>query len=392
MKSTSKKNYLSFNHPDTKNAYNTLLANIRFASLDDPAKSIVVTSVGMDEGKSSVSTNLGLAVANSGLTCCIVDADMRKRCVSNMINVFPKYGIYRLLSGRCKVDEAITQTPHKNLYFLDCEPGIPNPANMFTSKRFKTLVDYLHHRFDFVIFDTPPLVSFVDAAIISSVVDATLLVVRESKTKKTDLKSAIEQLRQANANIMGTVLTFSKEKASGAYYYAYYSPEGDRVSKHDQSSPFYGHFKKDDVDANLSTWTNFEGDKRVAKKDNSTTNQVDEHDGLLLIEDEEEDVFNKEIDFDADVNERVGQKSIFDEEEAPDEDATFQEITSVAGETPVKKETPKKSPEKKSEPKVEDKPKDNSKDKSKEVLKDNPKDKSKTDSKDNPKPPSVVVG
>lgn len=227
---------MSFNHPDLKNSFSTLFANIRFAAMDKPNKSIVITSVGMDEGKSTVASNLALSIVNAGLTCVLVDADLRKHTLSKMLNINPQFGLRSLLSGNCAIYDALYQTNYEGLFFIDCEPDISNPADIVGSERFASLLKYLENNFDYVILDTPPLISFVDGALASSIADATLLVVRESKTKKKDVKNAVAQLNQANANIIGSVLTFSSDTTESEYYYAYYNKEGKRVRKRTKNS------------------------------------------------------------------------------------------------------------------------------------------------------------
>lgn len=230
-KKSKRKNTRSFNHPDLKNSFSTLYANIRFASVGKPLKSLVVTSVGMDEGKSTVASNLAATIAQAGQTCVLVDADLRKHTLKSMLEISPQYGLYSILSGNCPIHEGISGTQFDNLYFIDCEPNIPNPADILGSGRFASLIKYLSNNFDYVILDTPPLISFVDGALASSIADGTILIVREGKTKKTDIKNAVTQLQQANAKIIGSVLSFSSDTTESDYYYAYYNKEGKRIGK-----------------------------------------------------------------------------------------------------------------------------------------------------------------
>ncbi|MDO5328816.1 MAG: CpsD/CapB family tyrosine-protein kinase [Coriobacteriia bacterium] len=280
-KKHSKKNRASFNYPDLKNSFNTLLANIRFASIDKPIKSIVVTSVGMDEGKSTVSSNLALAIANSGKSCLLIEGDMRKRSLAKMLQVHTKFGMYSLLTGRCKPNQAITETQFQNLYFLDCEPSIPNPSDILSTKRFASLLDFVYDKYDHIIIDTPPLVSFVDGALIGTLADATLLAVREGKAKKAAVRDSIEQLKQAKANILGTVLTFSTDTTESYFYYAYYNKEGKRVSKRskNKSEDLAENITDTEARANLGTW--FKGEtfgKATNRQQSMVTNEVSEPD------------------------------------------------------------------------------------------------------------------
>ena len=117
---------------------------------------------------------------------------------------------------------------------MDSEPNIPSPPDVLSTKRFSALVDTLRDMFDYVIFDSPPIGLFVDAAIISNLVDGTLYVIRERAAKRGDVVAGVQQLKAANARILGSVITFSREEANNDYYYAYYNSEGKRVSRKDR--------------------------------------------------------------------------------------------------------------------------------------------------------------
>lgn len=139
-----------------QNAAKTLLANIRFASVDDPIRTITVTSSIPNEGKSTVSINLAQAIATSGKSVLLVEADMRRRSLSDMLGVRSRGGLYAVLSEQISIDQAIVETGQKNFYFLDAEPHIPNPADIIVSHRFAKLVKALSAKFQYVIFDAPP--------------------------------------------------------------------------------------------------------------------------------------------------------------------------------------------------------------------------------------------
>jgi capsular exopolysaccharide synthesis family protein len=218
----------AFEIPELRNASKTLLANIRFASVDEPVKSIVVTSTTPDEGKTATATNLACAIASAGLSVLVVDCDMRRRCIGSILNIHPAYGLYAVLSGEAKISDAVVETPYKNLFFLDCEPNIPSPPDLLSTHSFRALVKNLRGMYNYVILDAPPLTPFVDAAIISSVVDGTILCVREHATKRKLVEQSVAQLKAANARILGTVMTFTAAEQSD-YYYAYYNAEGKRV-------------------------------------------------------------------------------------------------------------------------------------------------------------------
>lgn len=213
-----------------QNAAKTLLANIRFASVDRPVKSIVLTSSVPNEGKSTVAYNLAQAIASSGKRTLIVECDMRRRSLADMVGARARHGIYAVLSGQVELDEALVATSHRNLFFLDSEPHIPNPADILSSQRFRKLVALMESDFDYVVIDTPPVGTFVDAAIIATLADATALVVRERFVKRAELQNAYDQLKKADANVIGVIMNMC-EAESSEYYYAYYNKEGKRVRK-----------------------------------------------------------------------------------------------------------------------------------------------------------------
>lgn len=224
----AKKKKSSSNALEVQNAAKTLFANIRFMSPDAPLKTIALTSSVPNEGKTTTSIELARAIATSGAKTLLVEADMRRRSLSNMLGVRCLNGGYSVLAGRASLEQAIVATKTANLYLLDMEPNIPNPADVIASKAYHALVQQLASRFDYVVFDTPPVGTFVDAAVLSQVVDGVVLVVKPGETKREELLRAYEQLQTAGANVIGTCATFC-EGTGSEYYYAYYTEDGKRA-------------------------------------------------------------------------------------------------------------------------------------------------------------------
>ena len=137
-----------------------------------------------------------------------------------------------MLSAQVELEDAVVRTSMRGVSFLDAEPHIPNPVDILGSRRFHSFVESLKSSYDYVIFDTPPLSAFVDAAVIGSVVDGALLVVRRNFVKREAVVSSLEQLKKAGANVLGTVLNYCENERSD-YYYEYYNRNG---SKRDQGS------------------------------------------------------------------------------------------------------------------------------------------------------------
>lgn len=213
-----------------QNAVKTLATNIRFASVDNPVRSIVVTSSIPNEGKTTIATNLAQALASGGKAVLIVECDMRRRSLATALGAHARNGIYAVLSGQVELDDAVVRTSTRNVWFLDSEPHIPNPVDILGSKRFHSFIERLKDEYDYVVLDTPPLSAFIDAAVIGSIADGTLLVVRRNFVRREEVLSAYEQLKKAEANVLGTVLNYCEDKKS-EYYYEYYSKDGKKLSK-----------------------------------------------------------------------------------------------------------------------------------------------------------------
>lgn len=220
----------AFSTPELSNPSKTLLANIRFASIDEKIKTIAITSSWPNEGKTSVATNLAVAIATSGKRVLVMECDMRRRCLAQMLHIHTAHGLYSVLAGEAALSDAIMATDIPNLSFMDAEPKIPNPPDILATKRFAVLVDSLRAQFDYVIFDTPPVLTFVDAAIIGNLADCTLLVIRQGSTKRSAVAESLQQLDAANARVIGTVLTFCEHNEND-YYYSYYDEEEEAANR-----------------------------------------------------------------------------------------------------------------------------------------------------------------
>lgn len=208
------------------NAAQTLFANIRFMSVDNPIHVLAITSSIPSEGKTFVSMNLASAIAASGASTLLVECDMRRRSMAARIGVHAQYGIYSVMTGQVSLEQAAVRTPTKNLYFLDAEPHIPNPSNILNSNHFQSFLDNARGRFDYVVFDTPPVTTFVDAAVLGTKVDAVLLVARENFVKRAELQQAVDQLRASNCNLAGVVMS-GCDFGKGNSYYSYYYESGE---------------------------------------------------------------------------------------------------------------------------------------------------------------------
>lgn len=225
--------------PGLRRSCESLLANIRFASVDTSMRAICVASAGTSEGKSTTCVNLACAMASSGKRVLLVECDMRRRSLAGMCATHPAKGLYSVLSGGCSVADAVEETSERGVWLLDCEPGIPNPPDILASERFVSLVAALRHAYDYVVVDTPPLGAFVDAALVAQAVDGVVFVVREHGSRRPAVRQALAQLEAAGARVLGLALTFAREEKHSDYYYSYYYKDGERKRTHEHTEKMF---------------------------------------------------------------------------------------------------------------------------------------------------------
>ncbi|OTN89481.1 hypothetical protein A5819_001973 [Enterococcus sp. 7E2_DIV0204] len=200
--------------------YRTIRTNIQYAMVDRDLKTLVITSSGPSEGKSTTSANLAIVFANSGKRVLLVDADMRKPTVAKTFSLDNARGLSTLLGSRETVlHQVIQNSGVDNLFLLTSGPKPPNPSELLDSRRMKELIQELKLQYDLVIFDMPPVVAVTDAQIVASKTDGTILVVRENVSKRDSLLKAKSLLELVDANILGVVYNGSKNIEDQGYYY-----------------------------------------------------------------------------------------------------------------------------------------------------------------------------
>lgn len=201
--------------------FRTIRTNIQFASSSDQRlQTMVITSSGPGEGKSTTAANLAIVFATSGQRVLLVDADLRKPTVFKTFQLKNEQGLSTLLSRPQNVMEAIQTTGIVNLSVLTSGPKPPNPSELLGSVRMNQVLSELKGLYDIIIFDMPPVVNVTDAQIMASKVDGTLLVIRENFTNKEAILKATDLLKLVNARILGTVYNGAeKSKDQGYQYY-----------------------------------------------------------------------------------------------------------------------------------------------------------------------------
>jgi len=209
-------------------AFRTLRTSLEFSSLDKPLKSLVITSSLPSEGKSTVSANLAVAIAQTGKRIILVDADLRRPTVHKLFDVKPATGLTTILLNRENreraIADALQSTMVPTLQVIASGPQPPNPAELLSSESMIALVRDLEGKADLVIFDTPPMGPLTDAVVLSTRVSGTLLVARAGSTRRTVISNSVAMLQKVGGNVVGTVLNMVDLKGISNYsYYSYYS-------------------------------------------------------------------------------------------------------------------------------------------------------------------------
>jgi polysaccharide biosynthesis transport protein len=188
---------------------------------------IQITSPNPGDGKSTLSANLAVAIAQSGKRVVLVDCDFRKPKVHKIFGVNPDVGLASVIAGDADLAGAIQSCEVPGLSLLPCGPRPANPAELLTSQRFQELLDEIKPMFDFVLIDTPPLLAVSDPAVVAARVDGVLLTIRITRKTRPAAERARETLAAMGANIIGVVVNdLQTGNGSGLYGYSYGSGNG----------------------------------------------------------------------------------------------------------------------------------------------------------------------
>ncbi|WP_444684994.1 CpsD/CapB family tyrosine-protein kinase [Alkalicoccus luteus] len=199
--------------------YRTLRTNIQFASIDKPVRSILVTSSSPGEGKSTTVANLSIVLAQQDNKVLLVDTDLRKPTVHFSFQVPNQAGFTNVLTNQSTFDDMVFETSIANLDVLPSGPLPPNPSELLGSQRMKQFMQHVKDRYDYVIFDAPPVNAVTDAQILAGHTDGVVLVIRSGKTEEDHAERAVESLKKVDANLIGAVLNDRQMEQSQYYYY-----------------------------------------------------------------------------------------------------------------------------------------------------------------------------
>lgn len=210
----NEKELITFRNPKSpiSETFRTLRTNIQFMNVNKRLKSILITSTLPGEGKSWVASNLAVTFAQAGKQVILIDADMRKARQYSIFGVSPRPGLANYLAENDKnaelsdMEKYVQRTEIEGLYVISAGNVPPNPSELLITPQMQRLLDKLSSQCDIIIVDAPPCELVTDAAILSRIVDSTIVVTAHKFTKKANLQKTIKSIKNVGGRIAGVVL------------------------------------------------------------------------------------------------------------------------------------------------------------------------------------------
>lgn len=202
-----------------REAYRSLRTNISFAAVDNPVRTLALTSSTPGEGKSTTTANLAASLAMEGKRVILVDADLRRPTMHKVFHAPQVPGLTDVLVGAADLNDTLHQTEVEGVRLLTAGSPVPNPAEMIGSEAMAHFVDTLRGQADIVLFDSPPVLAVADATLLASTVDGVLFVVGVSEARRGSLRHAMDMLTRARVRVLGLVLNKVEDQRRNHYYY-----------------------------------------------------------------------------------------------------------------------------------------------------------------------------
>jgi len=213
-------------------AFRQLRTNLQFVDIDNPPRSIVITSSLAVEGKSTTAANLAITLAQAGLRVALVEADLRRPKLATYMGIEGAVGLTDVLVGRAKATDLMQSWGNLPLSFLPSGRPAPNPSELLGSRAMLNLLRELEVSHDIVLLDAPPLLPVTDAAVMSALAGGALLVVRVNSTTRDQVEEAAEALYAVDARLLGVVLSMVPNRGrKNTYGYEYAYPSNERRPK-----------------------------------------------------------------------------------------------------------------------------------------------------------------
>lgn len=203
----------------TKEAYRSLRTNIRFALQGDGCKKFCVTSSSQGEGKSITMLNLAITFAEAGQRVLLIDADMRRPAVARLLMEKATPGLSNVLAGLATEQEALRKDVYPNLDMIFSGDIPPNPTELLDSDRMRGLLERLSGWYDYILVDTPPVNIVSDACVVGNMLDGTLILARQGRSRKESLKRAVNQLELAGVKLLGCIFNGVPNEVRTTYSY-----------------------------------------------------------------------------------------------------------------------------------------------------------------------------
>ncbi len=213
-------------------AFRSLRTSLQYSGVDNPLRTLLITSATPSEGKTSISANLATVMAQSERNVMVLDCDLRRPRIHKVFQVSNRIGLSDyFIRTSDRMDGVIKKTENPRVSVITSGSLPPNPSELLNSTRMNEVIDLLSQHFDHIVLDTPPLLAVTDALVLAPRVDGVILVIDPKRSKRAAVKHAIGQLKSVNANLLGVVLNNIKSKNSRYYYNKnyYYDSEHKKI-------------------------------------------------------------------------------------------------------------------------------------------------------------------
>jgi len=259
-KKSDEDDHIKLNDKDTPfyivESYKSIRTNVTFTLSTVEKKIFAISSANPEEGKSTTSANIAIALAQSGSKVLLIDADMRKSVQHKIFIVENKKGLSTAVSKIQKLDDCIQKNVMENLDVMTAGPIPPNPSELLASENMSKILDELSEKYDCIIIDTPPINVVTDAMELAKNISGIILVLRYAHTTDDDVDNVFKRIELANMNLLGFILNNVKSKGSG--YYSKYKCKGKYYYKKGYGYGYYGAKSELDTDDVENTAENAE--------------------------------------------------------------------------------------------------------------------------------------